>query len=241
MSTVETILAAASAGDSERVGRLLRGDPALATASSMLGVQPIHAAHFAGHRRVVDLLLANGVSMDAFLAADLGMLDVVEAALLRDPQFALAFSTAGFTALHRSCYWGQAAVARLLLEHGADASAVTRDGFLQIHPLGCAVATPGAGCPSDREEVVLELVRMLLDHGADVNGRRRDGLTALHSAGYRGLLQVIDLLLERGADANLAAFEGAGPHSGQRPDETALAQGQTEAARRIAAKRKVRS
>ena len=237
MSTVETILAAASAGDSETVARLLRDDASLATASSMLGVQPIHAAYFAGHRPVVDLLLASGVPMDAFLAAELGMPDVVEAALLRDPQFGLAFSAAGFTALHRSCYWGQAAIARLLLDHGADANIATRDGFLQIHPLGCAVATPGAGCPSDDEGVVLELVRLLLDHGADVNGRRRDGLTALHSAGYRGLLQVIDLLLERGADANIAAFEGAGPHSGHRADEMALAQGQIEAARRIAAKR----
>ena len=124
-------------------------------------------------------------------------------------------------------------MARMLLERGADPNAITRDSFLLIRPLGCAVATPGAGCPSDREEVVLELVRMLLDHGADVNGRRRDGLTALHGAGYRGLLTVIGLLLERGADPSLTAFEGAGPHAGQRASDLALEQGQMEAAKAL--------
>jgi len=238
MSTVETILEAAGAGDQELVARLLREDPALATASSMLGVQPIHAAHFGGHQRVVDLLLTSGVKIDAFLASELGMLDLVNEALARDPEFATRFSAAGSTALHRSCYWGQVALATVLLKRGTDANAATRDSFLQIRPLGCAVATPGVGCPSDREEVVLELVRLLLEHGADVNGRRRDGLTALHSAGYRGLLQVIDVLLAAGADPSLAGFDGAGPHTGQRADDMAREQGQTEAAQRIAAARR---
>jgi hypothetical protein len=51
----------------------------------------------------------------------------------------------------------------------------TRDDFLQITPLGSAVATtPGIPQPSDREDVVLALVALLLGHGASVNARRRD-------------------------------------------------------------------
>jgi ankyrin repeat protein len=139
------------------------------------------------------------------------------------------FGPTGFTLLHRACYWGQVAVSRLLFGHGADANAATRDNFLQIRPLGCAVATPDVPNPSDQEDTVLELVGILLDHGADVNGQRRDGLTALHSAAWRGHLRVMRYLLHHGADAGIRGYEGACPHAGQTAADMALAQGQREA------------
>jgi ankyrin repeat protein len=235
MSAADAILAASRDGDYERVLVLLEADPTLATAASMLGSQPIHAAHFGGHRRVVELLLARGVDLDFFLASELGMLDRVTGALESKPGLARAFSAAGSTALHRSCYWGQTAVARLLLEHGADLNAVTRDSFLQIAPLGCAIATPDVPNPSDREDLVLELVKLLIMSGADVNGRRRDGLTALHTAAYRGHLHVIEILLASGADPTIRGYEGAGPHAGQSATDVATAQNQADAAKRLTA------
>jgi uncharacterized protein len=235
MSAADAILAASRDGDYERVLVLLEADPTLATAASMLGSQPIHAAHFGGHRRVVELLLARGVDLDFFLASELGMLDRVTTALESEPELARAFSAAGSTALHRSCYWGQTAVARLLLEHGADPNAVTRDSFLQIAPLGCAVATPDVPNPSDREDLVLELVKLLIMSGADVNGRRRDGLTALHTAAYRGHLHVIETLLASGADSTIRGYEGEGPHAGQSAADVATAQNQADAAKRLTA------
>ncbi|HEY3825049.1 MAG TPA: ankyrin repeat domain-containing protein [Bryobacteraceae bacterium] len=230
MSSTDEILKASKEGDYDRVLYLLDADPALATASSMLGSQPIHAAHFGGHKRIVELLLARGVDLDFFLAAELGMMDRVVGALGIDPELAQTFSAAGSTALHRACYWGQTAVTRVLLERGADANAVTRDNFLQIAPLGCAVATPDVPNPSDDENVVLELMNLLIGSGANVNARRRDGLTALHSAAYRGHLKVIGLLLERGADPAIRGYEGAGLHAGQTAADVAVAQGQSKAA-----------
>jgi ankyrin repeat protein len=212
---IDAILAAAKDGDYDRVLALVETDPALATASNMLGSQPIHAAHFGGHKRIVDLLLARGVDLDFFLACELGLLDRVRGALDSDPAVSQAFSAAGSTALHRCCYWGQTAVASLLLERGADPNAVTRDSFLQIAPLGCAVATPDVPNPSDREDVVIDLVNLLLSRGADVNARRRDGLTALHSAAYRGHLRVMETLLAHGADPAIRGYDDAGPHAGQ--------------------------
>jgi uncharacterized protein len=154
----------------------------------------------------------------------------VKHALDTDPKLVLAFSSAGSSALHRSCYWGQIEIARLLLERSADPNAATKDQFLQIRPLGCAVASPDVPNPSDEEDVVLQLVRMLIASGADVNGRRRDGLTALHSAAYRGHLRVIELLLKRGADPTIQGYEGSGPHAGQTAFDMAMMQGQLEAA-----------
>ncbi len=232
MSDTGLIIAAAKEGDHDRVAALLNGNPSLANASNMLGSQPVHAAHFGGHRHVVELLFDRGVKLDAFLAAELGMLDHVRAT----PDAVSAFHPRGSTALHGACYWGQVAVARFLLDNGADPDAVTRDSFLKIRPLGSAVATPDVPNPSDREDTVIELVRLLLDHGADVNGRRGDGLTALHAASHRGHIRVIQLLLDRGADRKiqgrrkLPGYEGPVPHAGQTALDVALAQGQTQAA-----------
>src|SRR5690242_6950511 len=105
MKDVDSILAAAKAGDLGRVTALLDADPVLATASTMLGSQAIHAAHFAGHREVVELLLRRGVELDVFLAAQLGIIDRVKTG--GDVR---AFDSGGSTALHGACYWGQTAV-----------------------------------------------------------------------------------------------------------------------------------
>jgi ankyrin repeat protein len=234
MSPVDAILIASRDGDYERVLKLLETDPALATTASILGSQPIHAAHFGEHKRVVELLLTRGVDLDFFLASELGMLDRVTSALESEPDLAQAFSAAGSTALHGACYWGQTTIARFLLERGADSNAVTRDSFLQIAPLGCAVATPDVPNPSDQESVVLELVKLLILSGADVNARRRDGLTPLHSAAHRGHLSVIETLLAQGADPTIRGYEGGGPHAGQTAADVAAAQGQAEAASRLA-------
>ena len=234
MGSADAILAASKDGDYDQVLALLETNPALATASSMSGSQPIHAAWFGGHQRIVELLRARGVDIDFYLASELGMMDHVIRALDSDPALARAFSTAGSTALHRACYWGQVAVADVLLERGADPNALTRDSFLKIAPLGCAVATPDVPNPSDREELVLDLVKLLISSGADVNARRRDGLTALHSAAYRGHLRVIETLQAHGADPTMRGYDGAGPHAGQTAADMAAAQGQAEAAALLA-------
>ena len=234
MPNIDAVIAAARRGDVKRVSALLDEDPALAAAYTLVGSQPIHAAYFSRHPPVVELLLSRGVSLDAGLAAELGMLDRVEAALRADPNLVELFGPNGSTLLHRACYWGQVAVSRLLLGKGADANAPTRDNFLEIRPLGCSVATPDVPNPSDQEGTVLELVRLLLEHGADVNGRRRDGLTALHSAAYRGHLCVMRYLLDNGADPTIRGHEGSAPHAGQTPADLALAQGQQDAAALLA-------
>lgn len=236
MTQFDEILSACKAGDVDRAASLIRENPSLASQRSMLGSGPIHAAHFAGHQPVVDLLLAYGVPLDVYLAAELGRLDLIRSALDADPRVAQTFNDAGSTALHCACYWGQVPAAHLLLDNGADRNAPTRDDFLQIRLLGCATATPDVPNPSDREEVVLELVTLLIAKGADVNGRRRDGLTPLHSAAYRGHLRVLTFLLAHGADPRLKGYDGGGPHAGQTALDLASAQGQHAAAQLLAAK-----
>ena len=72
MEKVDAILTACKRGDINEVERLLKADATLATASTMLGSQPIHAAYLGGHGAIVELLLSRGVQIDFFLASEFG-------------------------------------------------------------------------------------------------------------------------------------------------------------------------
>src|ERR1700739_2786239 len=205
MQTVDLLLAAVLGGDTQRTEELLRDDPPLVRDRSMFRGWRGHAAPFTGQHELAARLLPPGPP-DFFLAAELGRLDVIEDLLSRQPGLAREFDDRGSTALHGACYWGQTEDARRLLRGGADVSAPTRDQFLQIAPLGSAIATtPGVPQPSDDEDVVLALVRILLEHGADPHQPRRDGMTPLHSAAWRGLGRVAQELIDAGASPSAVA------------------------------------
>jgi ankyrin repeat protein len=231
MKTVDHLLAAVLDGEAQRAAEFVRADPGLLRARNMFGVSAVHAAHFTGRAELASRLLPSDPP-DFFLAAELGRLDVIEGVLGRQPGLARDFDGRGSTALHGACYWGQAEAARRLLRAGADPSAPTRDQFLQIAPLGSAIATtPGVPQPSDDEDAVLALVRLLLEHGADPHQARRDGMTPLHSAAWRGLGRVAQELIDAGASPSAVAT--AGPHGGQTPADTALSQGYLVLAARL--------
>jgi uncharacterized protein len=231
MQRVDHLLAAVLARDTERAEELLRADPRLLIERNMFGVCAVHAAHFTGQPDLAARLLPSDPP-DFFLAAELGRLEVIEDLLSRRPELAREFDDRGSTALHGACYWGQAQAARRLLGAGADPSAPTRDRFLQIAPLGSAIATtPGVPQPSDDEDVVLALVRLLLEHGADPRQARLDGMTPLHSAAWRGLARVAQELIDAGASPSAVATSV--PHQGQTPADTALSEGHIILAARL--------
>jgi ankyrin repeat protein len=229
---VDRLVAAALLGQVSDVREIVAADPALLSARNMFGVGAVHAAQYGGQDEVLDALSGLGLAVDGYLAAELGRSRQLREVLEADPGFAARFDQRGSTALHGAVYWGQGEAAELLLDAGADPNAISRDGFLQIAPLGSAVATtPGIPQPSDSEDAVLDLVRLLLERGADVNGRRGDGMTALHAACWRGLARVAQELLDAGADPAITATSG--PHQGQTPADTALAQGHIILAARL--------
>jgi ankyrin repeat protein len=52
------------------------------------------------------------------------------------------------------------------------------------------------------------MVRDLLKHGAPVNARQQHGWTPLHAAAQNGNLEIIEILLQNGADPSIKNEEG---------------------------------
>jgi ankyrin repeat protein len=104
-------------------------------------------------------------------------------------------------------------VIRLLLGSGASPRLTTDDGTTPL------MAAAGLGrCTNERTlrrgrrlPLAEEAVRLLLDAGADVNAVNEADFTALHAAAYRGLNEVIQILVERGARLDARDFRGRTP------------------------------
>lgn len=130
---------AAAVGDVRRLRALLDADPAQAAAFSVDGWTPLHLAAFFGRGEAVRLLLERGAAASArsgnpmantpLHAAMAGRLDLDGVrALLDGGAETDARQHGGFTALHAAAMHGDAATARLLLEHGADPALPADDG-----------------------------------------------------------------------------------------------------------------
>ena len=90
---------------------------------------------------------------------------------------------------------------RALLEIGADPNAPADDGFPPlIAALSCSRDIAGA----DKRTDVDEVIRLLLAFGADPNQRGVNDYTALHMAVAERNIRAIQLLLDGGADPELA-------------------------------------
>ena len=131
-------------------------------------------------------------------AAAAGDLARVRALLETDPALLESKEGIGYTPLHRACLTKQVAVAKFLLDKGANVNA--RDDY-QFTPLHRASGVP------DQDLVLLQ---SLIDKGADVNAQGYNGLTPLHWAAFRGGFKVAKLLLDHGADIN-ACDKYSGP------------------------------
>jgi ankyrin repeat protein len=102
------------------------------------------------------------------------------------------------TPLHNAVQHQHTALVELLLRHGANVN--TQDTVSFDSPLHCACSRPSAN---------LAIATMLLDAGAAVNARGAEGGdTPLHCAAYSDESQIVQLLLQRGADRTIESNDG---------------------------------
>jgi ankyrin repeat protein len=180
-----------SAGDRARLRELVDRYPEVAGTRNADGLSAVLHALYVGRRELVDDLLKANPPLDVFDAAAVGRTRGLEELLAADDDAARAWSPDGFTALHLAAYFGQPAAVKLLLEHGADVGARSRNP-LGVKPLNSAAASPVA-------DSRVEIAGLLLDAGADPNGELENGFRPLDAAQQNGDEALVELLRERGA------------------------------------------
>ncbi|MFP5319646.1 MAG: ankyrin repeat domain-containing protein [Acidimicrobiia bacterium] len=193
MSGPDELFAAIAAGDSDTARSLLAADPTLASARNQSGLSAVIAAQYRHDAGMVDLLLAAGPELDVFDAAAVGDVDRLGTLLDADPSLVDAFAADGHFPLGLAAYFGRPRAVELLLERGADVSAVARNR-MRVQALHAAVAARSR-----------EVVRLLLAAGADPNAEQHGGWTPLMAA------------QQHGDDDIAAELVAAGAHPGPPP------------------------
>jgi uncharacterized protein len=109
---------------------------------------------------------------------------------------------------------GYADIIRVLLEAGADQRLTTDDGttpLMAAAGLGGGTFAPGLQ-RGYRTLGAEEAVKLLVEAGGDVNAVNEADFTALHGATMRGLDEVIQYLVDHGANINARDFRGRTPY-----------------------------
>jgi RNA polymerase sigma factor (sigma-70 family) len=187
------ILKAARAGDVNRVKELMELDPRLLRARDRLGNTALIMAVNFGHNEVAQLLLDSGVQPGIHEAAAIGSTERVAELLAADSSLLDSYSTEGFTPLALAAHFGKQETAEFLISRGAEVDAVS-EHEMGVTPLHAALFGRRA-----------DMATLLVDHGADVRIKRggkgwpRAGWTALHYAACFGFVELIEILLDRGA------------------------------------------
>ena len=218
MADGSTALLWASYHDDEETVQALLEAGADVNVANDLGATALWAASQNGSATLAALLLASGADPDRALlagetplmvAARSGATAVTEQLLLHgaDPE---AGGARGQTALMWAVAQHHPRVVEVLLTHGADVD-TRSDVWTQV------MAVPPHGQPEYNKDIPhggntalmfsarfgdLDSARQLIAAGADVNGTDAWGVSATTMAAHAGFVDVLELLLEAGADPN---------------------------------------
>lgn len=121
-------------------------------------------------------------------AAALGRNTAIGQALAADPASLNSVGSDGHLPLGLAAFFGHASTVRLLLERGADVHAPAQN-FMKVQPLHAAVGSRNT-----------DVVRAVLAARPDINARQQVGYTPLMGAAAAGSAELVNLLLEAGAD-----------------------------------------
>ena len=179
----------------------------------IFGITPLHEFAGKGHFKVVKALLEGGADVNArkhkdnggdtplYLAVIKGHTEVVKILLEYGSDVNVKISHTKITALHKAAENGCMEIAKMLLDKGADVNACDLYGDT---PFGLAIY-----------EGNLEMVKLLLEYNPNMDIKDRTGDNPLHIAiqsalqtGKSVYIQIIKLLIEKGADINAINKEG---------------------------------
>jgi ankyrin repeat protein len=104
-------------------------------------------------------------------------------------------------------------ILRSLLAAGARPDITTVDGTTTLMAAaGCGRAAHVTNVPrAPRQPTAEEAVKILIEAGVDVNATNEADFTALHCAAFSGLNELVQYIVERGADINARDWRGRTP------------------------------
>ena len=187
---------AIQAGDAARVSALIDADPKVLLADAN-GTTPLLLAIYFGKPEIAHLLIERGAPVTFAEACALG--DESRAKQMFTSDLLNARSADGYPPVGLAIFFGHGALARWLIEQGADVNAAA-DNPQRVAPAHAAAAT----CDH-------ETMRLLLERGADPNARQQLDYTPLHGAASRGDIEMAKLLLTHGANRDAKASDGMTP------------------------------
>jgi cytohesin len=225
-----TIFEVASAGDLERVQRLVQQNPAVVFSKDSSSTTPLHEAAWHGCADVVKFLIAKGADVNARNAFGMTPLHMaahgksrqVVQCLLDNQADINAANRDGDTPLEAALSWENIDMAALLLARNAN---VNINDAAKLGDLKRVAKLVTENPPSVQSADALgntplmwaaaygheDVVQFLLANKAAVNARNQEEKTALHWAVGNGNKDVVALLLSNGADVNARDRMGAAP------------------------------
>lgn len=166
---------------------------------------PLHWAASGGNKAIVEVLLKHGADVNAtdrcyitplHNAAFYCKLEVAEV-LIANGANVNANGCNGTPLFHALSDYDtkQEVIVKLLLQHGAKVNVVqSKDGSTPLHHLESK-----------------EIAALFIAHGADINAKDDFNSTPLHDAASRGRKDVVQLLLDAGADKTIKNNKGETP------------------------------
>lgn len=187
MGDVKAFQAMVKEGDLEGVRAALANAPELLAQTNDSGQSAFLIAKYYRQQQVADYLLSLGAKLDFFENCAAGRTEAVLEAIDSDPELLKKHSSDGWTPLHLAAFFGNAQLAKGLLNRGADPEARSTNAMRNT-----ALHAAAAGAN-------LESMEVLLTHGVDVNAKQHGGWTALHAAAQTGNYNMAELLIAHGA------------------------------------------
>lgn len=175
---------------------MVSAEPDLIDARGRTGDSAILTAVYHRQKEIVNLLVSRGVTLTLFEACAAGELERAERLVGDEPAAINAFSGDGWTALHLAAFFGHTKIAELLLAHGADVAAQSKNANRNT-PLHAALAGNHAF-----------VAGVLMGAGADVDASDAGGWRPLHIAAANNNLDALKTLIAQGADVHAANGEG---------------------------------
>jgi ankyrin repeat protein len=185
------------------------------------GPTPLQDALFEEKPDAVAVLTKAGARPNFYSAAATGDMGLLRSSFLQDPTLLFRPDGRGRTALAYAAKTGHLDCVKVLVSLGARDYATAGDGrnaatwaILEEHLEIARILLDSGSDPNCfgvaiANGVPIDFIRAMLDHKADPNHASNDGLRPLHAAAGYNQVNIMQVLLDAGADLNSLTTEGS--------------------------------